>query len=876
MDKNVISDIIQDKSNILIDNENDYKKLRDDICKYTISYNDKKMNLSLINMNKSRSKTIPIIDKIYKKYQSSTKIKDSRGHNIFLINSELYNSDDTKVSNNRKLKNTIIRLVKNMNDNDYITIIFFSGESYECLYNSISVSELKQIMYNTQYYHVLENIKYKANTNWNVISDVLKETVNNFSHIIEYTRLVILTDGNTNIEHESSKENFLNALLSISLKNKIYQSMIITEGKENEIDKDFLNSVSIYSNGKIIHDNYVNFLENIFIDEYNDTLNFSYDLTFYIRYDIPEEFDNEEIMTVYHITKDNVLYINTEKHISYNSSELLYCGKVERSSNRLLLIYPEEITSFTLYLFDESENSLIFSIPCNVNELILPMHSGNKKSISRNAYETAAVFYAKELFRENKRYDSLCIIRDVIRHKSLADMILYNSFTNEERLKTLYEFDSIISNYKESKILEHNKQLCKDCNTFYLSIINILRDIDESEYASFVFDDIYDYNKVSRSVKDTLDKFVPNENEIIYALDNSLIFTEDRLNISIRYPIKGKVIISSQDISQYNLPAEIEVTKWRNQTIIKDGERNTPYVLVSLRESENNNKEKLSIKLLIERISEKVYNKNGVDIYAINLASPEIPFISYGYTPPNIEEIADMVYDLQILKAKLKVYNSYEYPSLDNPKYLFTNSKKVIPVPNFSKESYIEYTEKTKDNVEHKQSKFDIINSSTLTDAQRDILKQMYGVNPKLEYVGKIEEDKNLIDVYRCKNIEFSIKGSSSIPSIKSSLEKRQKGKKLNFMDSIILSTYDDTKNSTEIMRYNSRKFIKDRIASIKEELFYAKILNIKTGSWWDELTTVEENKEIFKRSLDNGEEFTLVVKTSYQYIPISSKNYIE
>lgn len=858
--------------NISVDNENEYNKLKEDICKYTISYNDKEMNLSLINMNKTRSKSIPILDKIYKKYQSSSKMKDTRGHNIFLINSELYN--DTDSSTNRRLKNTVIRLLKDMNNNDYVTIIFFSGESYEYLYKAINVSELRGKMYSTSYYDKLENIKYKGNTNWTIISNVLEETVNDFRHIVEYNRLILLTNGNTSSEYEQSKEDFLDALVSISLQNIFYGSMIVSEGKENETDIEFLNKVSIYSNGVIIHDKYINFLDNVFANKYKDTLYFSYDLTFYIRYDISEEYDIDDMMTIYHITKDNKSYMHNEKYTSCNLIDSLYCGKLERSSNRLLLIYPKELTSFTLYLFDESDNSLIFSLPCKVDDLVAPTIN-TKKSNSITAYRIATVFYAQELFKENKRLDSLSIIRDVIKHRGLSDRILYNSFTNEERVKTLYEFDSIIGNYKENMRQDHNRSIIDREKIYYsLSIIDILRRIDESEYVSFVFNDIYDYTKVSRSVTDKLNKFIPNEDEIIYALDNSLIFTEDRLNISIRYPIRGKVIISPNDVSQYNLPNEIEVAKWRNQTIIKDGERNTPYVLVAMRESKDDNKEKFSIKLLIDSISERVYNKNNVDIYAINLNSEEIPFINYGYNSPTIEEIADMVYELQILKAKLKVYNSYEYPSLDNPKYLFTNSKEVIPVPNFSKESYIDYKEKTEGYLEPKQSKLNVLNSSTLTDVQRAILKEIYGVNPKLEYVGKIEENKDNTELYRCKNIDFSIKGSTSIPSIKSSLEKSYAGKKLNLMDSVIVSTYADTKDNTEIMRYNSRKFIKKRIASIKEELFYAKIMKIKTGSWWDDLITIEENKEIFKRSLDNGEDFTLVVKTSYQYLPVSPKEY--
>lgn len=287
---------------------------------------------------------------------------------------------------------------------------------------------------------------------------------------------------------------------------------------------------------------------------------------------------------------------------------------------------------------------------------------------------------------------------------------------------------------------------------------------------------------------------------------NGVVFNESRPNISIRARYKGSVALPKDAVTKFGLPEKMETYIYRNYTLVRDGIVNVKTLPVSVSKETYN-------KLKKEKLVTEAYAKDAV--YLLDLT--KLPIINRKMVKEvSAKEFFAKVVELEKLKGIQKVFNHYQ--------------KQFAP--------------KT-------SATWDALYGADASAYLKEIgLTEYNGFAPKTVAVP-------LEDCYKSIELDVSLKGVSSLPSIADVEKKLAANKPLTLRESLVyegIKLYqafvesDKYKNAAaqeellKIWLETETKAIIQKVRALNLELAKSKFAIIIGHVWFKEFASYDEN----------------------------------
>jgi hypothetical protein len=538
---------------------------------------------------------------------------------------------------------------------------------------------------------------------------------------------------------------------------------------------------------------------------------------------------------------------------NYERVSELVMDKVELSSPNSEILYLNSKSSkfapdsMVMRMLEKKKNQFVVVADSSEPDVHLNLNGTSYKVddittvVPKDTLRTVLYGYAYEHYYKGNRQYALDILAKTLKDKFLVDS-QFQAFTFDEVSEHTKRFNKAVFSTK-------GRLLDGECDESYLPkedapcVMDILRLLTTGDN-SYIYRS--GYQRTGLKTADTFNLFERNDGDIRTPL-HELVFNKERLNISLRSKISGKVKLNPVQADKVGLPREVESYMYRNQTVVKDGYLNMDTIKVIVDEQTLN---------ALTEIDKEVGGKLLASVEAVP-ESPKhskvmldlitLPIVNRLYTVSKgtSEEVLSDTFRLVELEAQQKVANYYAK---------MVKSTKLVEDGFDTKTGY--------------------------TVEQLDLLKE-HGLDSYLQYIGVENKtaDKNDADFYEAKVFEFQVKGMASLPSMNDVIKKIKGSDKLNqagvLMKDYIMSLQqkinsnlseesapvgllDDTITflGAEEFFENEQKRIKRELQDIRIELASMKIGKVITGGWFDNL--VSDGKGAYNYIKDN---VTLVVK---------------
>jgi hypothetical protein len=373
-----------------------------------------------------------------------------------------------------------------------------------------------------------------------------------------------------------------------------------------------------------------------------------------------------------------------------------------------------------------------------------------------------------------------------------------------------------------------------------------------------------DYQRIGSKVTDGFSLFKRNEEESVRAPFNEFVFNANHLNMSIRFTIQGAVALNPKQAKAHNLPASIDTVMYRNQTIIKDGHLNmTSFVAdvdaQTLNSIESVDETRNSIEVL-GGMTNDMYGRPTQAIGTfIRVHLDRLPLINRAAVDDSVSGI-DIIHSIisrqEDIKAQQKVTKYYRDLAFEAS----AHARKAA----YSGQG-IAYT------------------------ADQIQVLQDHGLDKAGRYTGIDNAKSESTDSYESRILGMTLKGWSSLPSVKSVLEKvahnagvadgsvTGKVKALN-QPSMAMVRAIDAIHAEGLDVVNKANFVtlEDRTKQLRAGLLTdavllntAKLAKVLTGSWWEGLEVDNKGKYLYEAANPSlvTEERTLVITSGYKTI---------
>lgn len=416
----------------------------------------------------------------------------------------------------------------------------------------------------------------------------------------------------------------------------------------------------------------------------------------------------------------------------------------------------------TKFIVDKEKKSIEICYFTNKtdNEVI------KKKDITENE-EKYLYWMILQLSKINKRLlasEILSYLWDVklidIYQNSLTTIELAN-FDNEVKLAVLNKENRFVE-WKKADYLPSPNKFC------LIELFELL----EKNKSKFDYSKMESYNSTTanREIKNKEVKFERDWSPSIFTTN----WNQEELNLSIKCKIDWKINIENVEWYKDVFPKEVETYQFRNYSVISDWKLNMNKFPVIVDEDTFNELKKKWVISQKEEFNESI----SIDLTKLPIINRKIAEKSQSF-----KEIAEKQTDLEIIKAKLKVINSF----LPNKKDIYSYSQ----------------------NSDEK----DLINSMTIDEINeyRNLLSKIwivsYWYSPSKEKLTDNEESKD----YRiARTFKISVKWFSSLPKIE------ELDKKKDTLPVIIMKQFK------EEVENNSREVnlkLRDQLENEKDEL---------------------------------------------------------
>lgn len=495
-----------------------------------------------------------------------------------------------------------------------------------------------------------------------------------------------------------------------------------------------------------------------------------------------------------------------------------------------LKVFPKGNSKNKIYIINPGEEEFEFKINGEI------FNSTNIKS-KLTPMDIESLLYAGAYFqyRIGNSRKALDILRRSLRDKYLTKTVV-EAFTAEERINCLNLLSSAVHNRKisiqpkiwgEPRFMEGKIE--DEVFEPKVCLMDLL-DMFETNGDKFIPAPSEEYKRIGREVIDNYNVFREDKSVIITGSFKDLVYTKDRLNISIKYKIPGCILINPRQAKSVGFDSNtFSAAIYREQTIIKDGAINLEKWSLLVSEKTLDFLKSLEIaNLFMVEENNKFYFPN----YAlVTLNVSDLPLYVAGCTAEedNLNYILNLCYDKKAAECKRKVL-----------KYFIENYNCNGNYSNFK-----------------------------YTKEQYDLLKS-YGLTFDGIYEGiENKEINNRTERYECRFLEFELKGFSSIPKVEDLILKMKcEINKFNGPE-LIMSNY------ISYLKENKSTKSVDRLIKLLEEqkqiiktntkiLARIKLYKITTGGWWQGLKTDCKGNYLYQ-----DKDKTLIIKANRKIVEI-------
>jgi hypothetical protein len=338
------------------------------------------------------------------------------------------------------------------------------------------------------------------------------------------------------------------------------------------------------------------------------------------------------------------------------------------------------------------------------------------------------------------------------------------------------------------------------------------------------------YKRIGKRVVDNYNSFKRDKSVKVVADFKNLVFTKEKLNISIRYEIPGYVTINPRQARAVGFETNSFKAKiYREQTIIKDGDINIDKFQALVSKETLNYLEGLVIKDLFTIVEKKDNSLVEYTLILMNISKIPVLNKSYVLKSDSLDYLLDTCFEQRAAECKQKVIKFF--------------------------------IEKQGEDIKFKDKKY--------SKEQIELLES-YGLDSKGVYSGidnKVIQEVS--DQYECRFFEFGLKGFSNLPKVEALLTKLNKGeKKLNAPEAIMKNYIQYLKeNHLEASFEQLNKLLEEQRVIIKNStriLAQIKLAKAVTGGWWQGLKLDSKGNYLYVRG-----DKTLIIKAVRKTIQI-------
>lgn len=437
--------------------------------------------------------------------------------------------------------------------------------------------------------------------------------------------------------------------------------------------------------------------------------------------------------------------------------------------------------------------------------------------------------YAYQLYYGNQRKDALDLIVKVVGDKVLADSMM-NAFTFDE----VAQCTELLKN----AVYETSARNAGTCKSNYIPaddapcVMDLISDLakEDAKYVPFS-KNVDAYKRIGRKVEDAFNCFKMNEGEVLAPLDK-LIYSSEKLNVSTSFTVPGVVCLNPKEAKKVGLDEEIPSQIFNTHTIVKDGNLNIKQIEVDMVAANN----------IVKKYGSDVVKKLSTNRFVIDLT--KLPIINHSYVnkAKNMDNLFANVVELNKLEAKQKFLKFYIDKVMDE-------GVSVLKKENAFKDYTME---------------------------QIEVLEK-HGLDSKLNYKGvsRVTPKVAECDFYEAREIEFTLKGISSLPSVNEFMKKKVENKISTPSMKLMNEAYtwleslkiDLTKNTAKVKEQLEKnlKTVKLQISSLRNELNALKLAKILTGDWFQDLKTDDKGNFFY----DKGDT-TMLVKANRSKVYIT------
>jgi hypothetical protein len=461
--------------------------------------------------------------------------------------------------------------------------------------------------------------------------------------------------------------------------------------------------------------------------------------------------------------------------------------------------------------------------------------------------------YAYNLFYQGKRQKCLDIVAKNLKDKYLADKQM-SVFTFDDAANYQKELEQALYNdgtngkarFKEGK-----------CSANYLPKNNahcvmdvVLALAEAGAYYMPVHSEAEKYQRTRRAAVDSDNRFKRSD-EPVFASFEDFVFAEDRMNMSIRFKINGKVHLNPKSAHRVGLDSEFDSFIWRSYTIIKDGALNVKKMVVAMPDA-----------------SYKALEKAGTTMKQLPIDKPLVAALT-----AKSSGAARFVLALVDL-SPLPIINRTYLVKNANMSKVFETCSEMIKDEALQKwiGHYIKEINKLQPS---KEGVF-----QAYTDEQALVLEE-HGVDKSGAYKGiqVSVASVNDSDPYEIRSLSFTFKGVSSLPSVNDVEKRLASGKEptisqkimidaKNELSAKIMAAGQDLANLTLDLKAALEKEQKEVRARLRTNRYWLggmKIAKMLTGDWFEDLTTSDDKGNYVYQGTDK----TLLVKaeTTVEYL---------
>lgn len=404
--------------------------------------------------------------------------------------------------------------------------------------------------------------------------------------------------------------------------------------------------------------------------------------------------------------------------------------------------------------------------------------------------------YAYKLFEEGARKESMEVL-NFLGDKTAMDRQI-NAFTVSEvgeHCKYLHDivFDTdgrMLGEVEPNSYMPDKNAYC---------VFELLQDLISLE-AKYL--PVKDYNRVSRKRVDEFNLFEADEN--ISCVDLSkLILSQDRLNISIRFEVPGKVKLNPKRAKSVGLPNEVPAVIYRTHTIIRDGNVNVPEIKVILIKSDL---EYLHGKLgNFDVISEIAKRDDGS--YIVSLDLTKLPVINESYLEKaTAQNFLDLELQMLDIEAQNKIINS-----------------KVSEEEKFVGSGKTSYT------------------------AEQVAVLVEHGMKTPGVYTSINPTQQEIEDYVVIREFKTQIKGLASLPALKKVEDKLAAKKPFTAGEALLHKWQEALAEYTSEDLVNLKRINSGLLSDIRLELSGCKLALIFTGAWMEGLKKQDEESYTYE-----------------------------